>query len=163
MHSIIFSLGSNKGNRKFHLAFALKKIALEIGEIKAISSIYESKAWGNEQQKDFLNQVIIVQTQLDAKSCLAITQTIENQRKRTRTIHWGPRTLDIDILFYNQEIINTHQLIIPHLYIEKRLFVLVPLCEIYAEGIHPVLLQKMKTLLTNCEDNTAVVRYTNGI
>ena len=86
-------------------------------------------------------------------------QEIENSRDRKREIHWGPRTLDIDILFYDQEIINTPKLIIPHPYIEKRLFVLVPLSEILAKYVHPILNESILNILKNCDDKTNVVLY----
>ena len=96
---------------------------------------------------------------LDPFECLKIIQEIEKERDRKREIHWGPRTLDIDILFYNQEIINTHQLIIPHPFIEKRLFVLLPLSEILAEYHHPILNDRILNILAHCEDKTNVVLY----
>lgn len=158
MNTIIFSTGSNIGDRLSHLEYAQKELT-RIGEIIDHSNIYESEAWGNTDQQNFLNQVIVVSTQFTPAECLKEIQKIENERERIREIHWGPRTLDIDILFYNQEIINTHQLIIPHPLLQKRLFVLVPLSEILAEYVHPILKDNVLNILEKCDDKTKVVLH----
>ncbi len=151
------------GKRKAHLLYAIESISELIGEVILISNIYETEAWGNTQQQDFLNQVINVHTYLSAIECLDIIQIIEKNRNRTRGIHWGPRTLDIDILFFNHEIINTHRLVIPHKFIAKRLFVLLPLSEILSELIHPVSCKSIKQLLTECTDKSAIAKFKNGL
>ncbi|MFT4644134.1 MAG: 2-amino-4-hydroxy-6-hydroxymethyldihydropteridine diphosphokinase [Planctomycetota bacterium] len=158
LNTIIFSTGSNLGNRQSHLDYAKKELA-RIGEIIDYSSIYESEAWGNTDQQNFLNQIIVVSTKLTSLECLIALQEIENERDRIREIHWGPRTLDIDILFYDQEIINTHKLIIPHPFIEKRLFVLLPLSEILSEYIHPVLNKNITEILNQNTDKSKVILY----
>lgn len=163
MNTIIFSTGSNIGKRPWHLKFALKMLEKRIGKVVSKSSIYQSEAWGLEAQRDFLNQVIIIQTKLSATECLEILQDIENQRFRARKIHWGPRTLDIDILFFNQEIINSQTLIIPHPFLQNRLFVLLPLSEIFPDFVHPISGYSIKQLLTKCTDHSKVTRYKNGI
>lgn len=130
-----------------------------IGKLDKQSSVYETKAWGKTDQRNFLNQILSFDTALDASSCLKIAQDIELERHRTREIHWGPRTLDIDILFFNQEIINLKTLIIPHPLLTERRFVLLPLSEIYPDLVHPVSGKNIKHLLTVCKDNSKLVRY----
>ena len=163
LNIIIFSTGSNIGNRLSHLLYAEKEISLKIGEISKISSVYKSKAWGKTKQEDFLNQVIEVRTNFNALKCLNIIQKIETDRFRVRNEHWGPRTLDIDILFFNNEIINLPNLIIPHPFIEKRIFVLLPLSEILSKSVHPISQKTIKELLTNCKDETHIELYNNGL
>tara|TARA_B110000914_G_C15374384_1_gene404665 strand:+ start:212 stop:706 length:495 start_codon:yes stop_codon:yes gene_type:complete len=158
LNTIIFSTGSNLGNRQSHLEYALAALS-SIGKVIDYSNIYESEAWGNVPQQNFLNQIIVVSTNIEPLECLKNIQEIENSRDRKREIHWGPRTLDIDILFYDQEIINTPALIIPHPFIEKRLFVLVPLSEILAKYVHPILNESILNILKNCDDKTNVVLY----
>ena len=163
MNTVIFSTGSNIGDSFSHLKFAEENIEKSIGEITHISKVYISEAWGNTEQQEFLNQVIVVNTKFSALQCLNRLQKIENERDRSREIHWGPRTLDIDILFFNEKIINTHKLTIPHPFIEKRLFVLLPLNEIYSSYIHPTLNKSIKQILTDCKDKSKVVAYKNGL
>lgn len=158
MNTIIFSTGSNIGNRQNHLDYAREEL-MRLGTVINFSNIYESEAWGNIEQQDFLNQVIEVTTDLSPLECLKIIQEIEQERDRTRELHWGPRTLDIDILFYNQEIINTHKLIIPHPFIEKRLFVLIPLSEILSQFRHPITNSRIEEIVNNCKDKTKVVLH----
>ena len=162
MNTILFSTGSNIGNRPSHLKYALKMLEKRIGKVVSKSDVYISEAWGETEQRDFLNQVIEVETELGAIECLDIIQNIEKERLRTRKKHWGPRTLDIDILFYNQEKINSHRLIIPHPFLAKRLFVLLPLSEILPDFIHPVSKKSISTLLSNCEDKSKLTKYLNG-
>lgn len=163
MNTIVFSTGSNIGDRSSHLDFAIEEIINKIGKVISVSNVYESEAWGNIDQQNFLNQVIVVETKLTAFKCLEVLQVIEKERFRQRIEHWGPRTLDIDILFYNQEIINSHKLIIPHPFIEKRLFVLLPLSEILGTFIHPILKVDIYHILTNCKDGSEVELYNNGL
>lgn len=158
-NTIILSTGSNLGNKVEHLTFALKAIKKELGQIQKVSSIYKSDAWGNRAQDFFLNQAIMATTNYSAIECLDIIQAIEQQRLRKREQHWGARTLDIDIVYFNQEIIENKRLIIPHPYLAQRKFVLVPLCEICPEYLHPVLQKNNKMLLQACEDHLGVKIY----
>lgn len=163
MNRIIFSIGSNIGDRFSHLLFAEKELSNKIGKILNKSKIYESKAWGKTNQADFLNQILKIETKKTAFECLKTLQKIEVNRQRIRKEHWGPRTLDIDILFFNDEIINTKNLKIPHPFLEKRKFVLLPLGEIFNDYIHPVLQKDIGELLTNCKDKTHIELYKNGL
>ncbi len=158
LNTIIFSTGSNIGDRLSHLKYAENQLA-RVGVVTAVSSVYESKAWGETDQQDFLNQVLSIETNLSAIEVLDVIQVIEKERLRKRKKHWGPRTLDIDILFFNNEIINSQRLVIPHEFIAERLFVLLPLSEIIGDYKHPVLNKTIKQILTDCKDVSEIQLY----
>ena len=140
-------LGSNLGNKYDNLTKARKLIAENIGNIVEESTTIETKAWGNTNQDHFINQVILIESTFSAKEILKICNTIEANMGRTRTIHWGPRIIDIDILFYNDCIIDSKELTIPHPFIQEREFVLISLNEIAADFIHPKIKKTIKLLL----------------
>ncbi len=148
-------LGSNEGDRRNWIDRAKKSIA-EFGEIVACSSLYETAAWGLEDQPDFLNQVLSIETALDALSLLDRVQQIEHTLGRQRTTQWGQRTLDIDILFYDKDIIQTKVLTVPHPFLQDRRFTLVPLTEIAPELMHPKLKKTAAALLEACTDHGQV-------
>ena len=152
MNKVCFSIGGNIGDRKQNLANAIKHISSEIGSIISLSSIYETSPWGDIKQKDFLNQVILVSSELSAEKCMEKILLIEQKLGRIRTIKNASRNIDIDILFYNNDILDAENLVIPHPEIANRRFVLVPLCEIDASYIHPVLNKTLGAILTDCED-----------
>ena len=149
-------LGSNLGKRNEILTAA--KIVLEENNIKIIESskLYKTAAWGLTDQPAFLNQVIKIETELNAFDLLKVSQQIENDFGRQREIKFGARTLDIDILYFNEEIINDENLIIPHPQIQNRNFTLIPLVEIADDYIHPILKVTNKKLLEICKDNGEV-------
>jgi 2-amino-4-hydroxy-6-hydroxymethyldihydropteridine diphosphokinase len=141
------------------LAEAKNSIRKGIGTITRQSSIYETAAWGNEQQDDFLNQVIIVETNLDAHSALDNILEIENKLGRKRSVKNAPRTIDIDILFFNKALLNEENLKIPHPEIQNRRFVLVPLHELSPRFKHPILQKTVHQLLKECTDNLDVNKF----
>lgn len=149
-------IGGNIGNRDAYLRFASFHIIKTIGEIKKESQIYETEAWGDKAEKPFLNQVIEVETKLEAIDLLEALQNIENMAGRTRFDKWGDRTLDIDILYLEDQVINEMILTIPHPRIAERKFTLVPLDEIKPDFIHPVLNQNTSELLRECKDKLTV-------
>ncbi len=149
-------LGSNIGNRQEYLENALTLLTNKIGNIIATSSIYQTSAWGNQEQDDFLNMAIGIDTTKDAFEILYAIHEIEQQLGRKRTEFWGARTIDIDIIFYGQQIISTQTLTIPHRRIMERRFVLVPLTEIAAEFMHPIWEMSIKNILEICEDKLIV-------
>lgn len=131
MISVYLSLGSNIGDKKAYLEAALDRLnQLPQTTVAAVSSFYETAAWGKTDQDDFLNICCQLETELDAQQLLTECQKIEKDLQRVRHEHWGPRTIDIDILLYGSEHIATETLNVPHPYMTERAFVLVPLFEI---------------------------------
>jgi len=133
LHLVYLSLGSNLGDRKQHLETALKKIEKKIGKIANISSIYETEPWGFQSPNRFMNMAIAVETALDPEALLAVTQEIERQagRKEKTTHAYKDRTLDIDILLYDDLEYNSDTLTIPHPRMYEREFVMKPMREIF--------------------------------
>jgi 2-amino-4-hydroxy-6-hydroxymethyldihydropteridine diphosphokinase len=149
---IFILLGTNKGDRLHYLSSAKELIEISVGEIIQQSSIYETAAWGKADQQDFLNQVIGIKSIHKPEPLLGILLKIENELGRQRIEKWGPREIDLDILFYSTEIIDTETLSIPHPAIAERRFTLVPLAEIAPSFIHPTLKKNMLQLLEECTD-----------
>ncbi len=158
MNRIFLVLGGNLGDRLKNLRGALKAIEISVGQIIEKSSVYETKAWGLTNQPDFLNMVIEVLTEHTAEETLNKIQEIETDFGRIRKERWGSRTMDIDILFFNYEILNTERLTIPHPLMAGRKFVLLPLAEIASEFVHPIFRITIGQLLINCEDELEVAR-----
>lgn len=159
MNTVYIQLGSNIGERESFITKSMHKVEDDIGKIITSSSIFETTAWGNENQNNFLNSVIEIKTPFDAFTILQKSQEIENNLCRERSDKWGERTIDIDILFYNNKIINTKELTVPHPLIQKRKFVLVPLSEIAPNYMHPILKKNISTLLSECKDTQKVLDY----
>lgn len=152
-NKIFLGLGSNLGNREENLSTAQKLIEEKVGKIRSKSSIYETAAWGITEQNAFLNQVLEVETHFSPSAVLHLVLSIEKEMGRIREIKWGERSIDIDILYYNNELISTENLAIPHPFIQERKFVLVPLCEIAPAFIHSKLKQTNLELLEKCQDS----------
>lgn len=145
MTTIYLSLGSNIGNRKKNLEKALTELdKSNIKEIK-ISSFYETEPVG-PKQRNFYNIAGKFKTNLKPQELLKTVKQIEEKLGRTKTYHWGPRVIDIDILFYGKQIIKSKNLIIPHKEIINRAFVLVPMNEIAPNFVHPANCKTIKTL-----------------
>ena len=156
MNKTYLLLGSNMGNSMQQLAGAGKYIERSIGKIVRQSAFYKTAAWGNTDQPDFINQVVIVETMLSAAECMNAILIIEKDMGRTRTVKNAPRVIDIDILFFNKDIIDTPLLKVPHPFIQERRFVLVPLNELSPRFIHPVLAKTVSLLLKQCPDKLDV-------
>ena len=150
-HAFI-SLGSNLGDRLQFLKSAVEQIGLRLGKVIKESKIYEAAAWGHTKQPDFYNQVIEIETELSPAQLLQGCLEIEKSLGRERSILWGERTIDLDILLYDGRSVKLENLNIPHPYLHLRNFVLVPLCEIAPDLIHPTLELTIKQLLERCAD-----------
>lgn len=161
MSGIYLLLGSNLGNSKLLLKRSIDQINLAIGQVIKSSSIYETKAWGFEDQPDFLNQVIEVESTLSAEMILKKINEIEDNLGRIRQIKWHARVIDIDILYFGNEIINTKKLVIPHPENQNRKFVLVPMSEIAPNMVHPIFLLTQKELLEKCNDVLDFKKFEN--
>ncbi|MFD1630847.1 2-amino-4-hydroxy-6-hydroxymethyldihydropteridine diphosphokinase [Pseudopedobacter beijingensis] len=158
MFTTFLSIGANLGDRLDSIEKSLKHIEETIGEIVTQSSVYETQAWGNTNQPDFLNIAIEVRTHLLPQDLLTQIGVIERDLGRKRKEHWGARTIDIDILFYDNLVIKTPDLTIPHPFLQERAFVLVPLNEITSKYIHPILKKNVQQLYDLCEDKSQVVK-----
>ena len=152
-------LGSNLGNRVLFLNLAKDLLKEYVGDIVGLSSIYETEAWGKTDQPSFLNQLIVYKTDLCPEKLLECCLTIEKDLGRERIEKWGSRIIDIDILYYENQIVSTKKLKIPHPEIQNRRFVLTPLVEICNDFIHPKLHKTQKLLLLECKDNLTVKKY----
>ena len=139
LQAVHLLLGSNLGNRKEILDKAIELIIQKIGVIVSQSKDYETKPWGVTDQPDFLNLAITIHTKLKPLEILEQTQAIENQLGRVRKEKWGARLIDIDLMFYGNEIIDEPNLKVPHPLMQERDFALIPLAEIAPNFVHPVL------------------------
>jgi 2-amino-4-hydroxy-6-hydroxymethyldihydropteridine diphosphokinase len=148
--------GGNMGNRAGYLHDASENISNSCGKICKESSLYETAAWGKTNQPNFFNQVLFIETALRADELMKEILLIEEKMGRIRNEKYGARIIDIDILFFNDEIINKPQLVIPHPEIQNRRFALAPMNEIAPGFIHPVLLKDISTLLKECGDKLDV-------
>ncbi|WP_303984452.1 2-amino-4-hydroxy-6-hydroxymethyldihydropteridine diphosphokinase [Niallia circulans] len=166
MNKVYLSLGSNIGDRLEYIREAVQMLHnQEETKVVNISSVYETDPVGYEEQALFLNIVIQVETSLNPLSLLEQCQKIESELGRKRIIRWGPRTIDLDILLYNQENIVSEKLIIPHPRIEERAFVLVPLIEIAPDiklPNKPILLKESLQLLRDREGVRVWKQQKNG-
>jgi len=145
MNNVYLSLGTNSGNKPQNLLKAIILICQKTGVLSALSSVYETKSWGFESDNDFLNMVVCVETLLPPEEILTITQSIEKiigREEKTNDIYFD-RVIDIDIIAYEDLIIYSENLIIPHPLFHKRQFVLEPMNEIAPDYVHPVLLKKV--------------------
>jgi 2-amino-4-hydroxy-6-hydroxymethyldihydropteridine diphosphokinase len=159
MNNTYLLTGGNIGDRAMHLEQAYELIGKNIGTVLKKSGVYETAAWGVTDQNAFLNQVMLVSTTLPPEELLQSLLDIEQQLGRKRAEKMGPRTIDIDILFYNKEIISSPSLTVPHPQIANRRFVLIPLNEITPGFVHPVLKKTVAELLEICPDHLEVRKY----
>jgi len=162
MAEILLSLGANLGNREETLSKAIELLKQRVftGKIK-ISSVYETEPVGFKNQPWFFNLAIYGLTELTPQTLLEKCKSIEFELGRIVREHWHEREIDIDIILFGQEIINTPDLIIPHQRLHERKFVLLPCSEIAGNIIHPLLEQTIYELLGFCKDNSYTIHYTN--
>jgi len=150
MPAVYLALGSNIGDRRDNLRRAVATLAPEV-QVIAQSPVYETPAWGYEDQPPFLNMVLKGETSLPPDSLLLHVKRLETELGRAPSFHWGPRLIDIDILFYDDVVLDTRALTIPHPRLHERAFVLVPLNYLAPTLVHPVLGQTVSQLLSSLD------------
>lgn len=157
-NAIFVLLGSNEGDPFANLITARECIRKDGAAIVRSSSLYKTAAWGMKEQPDFINQVLEISSTHPPHALLERLLLIEQRMGRVRRHKWGPRLIDIDLLLYRQEIVNSATLVIPHPGIIHRRFTLAPLAEIAPDLVHPVLKKTISELLDACADNSPVTR-----
>ena len=164
MRKVFISIGSNIGDRLDHLQGAIRALHLhdEIS-VLSVSSIYETAPVGYTDQADFLNLATGIETELSAHELLAVCQEIEQELGRVRDVRWGPRTVDLDILLYNNESIETEDLVIPHPRMHERAFVLIPLLEVTPVIGHPATGKLFSEEVAVHDDGVVLWRKADGI
>jgi 2-amino-4-hydroxy-6-hydroxymethyldihydropteridine diphosphokinase len=155
--NVFLGLGSNQGDRNANLETAQRLIGQKIGKAARSSSLYETQPWGIAEQEPFYNKVIMINTTMDPRDILQAITEIERAMGRVKTEKWGPRIIDIDILFYGRRVIRDKGLEVPHPELHQRMFVLVPMMEIAGEMEHPVFKQTIESLYAECKDASEVV------
>jgi 2-amino-4-hydroxy-6-hydroxymethyldihydropteridine diphosphokinase len=151
MNKVFLGLGTNIGDRQHLLQIAREQIA-KSSKMLIASSIIETIPWGVTSQSNYLNQVLMIETNLEALDLLATLQAIEADMGRVRKVKWEARIIDIDILFFNDEMIAADELTVPHPFAHQRKFVLTSMNEIAPDYIHPVLQKSMADLLAALPD-----------
>ena len=159
MNIVFLQLGSNLGDRGRLLQDAIVAIKDRVGGLVEKSKVYESVPWRVEGQENYLNQILKVKTELQPDDVLSIILDIEKNLGRLRLEKWGERLIDIDIIFYNDSIIETAELCVPHKHMHERMFVLTPLHNIAPEMVHPKYNKTVDELLQICTDKELVIEY----
>jgi len=159
MNKVFLLIGGNMGHRLQNLHQAINLLAATCGPVIQQSAVYETAAWGKTDQAAFLNQALAITTNLTPQELITTVLSVEEKMGRHRTEKFGPRIIDIDILFYNDVILEEPHLTIPHPQLQNRRFVLVPMQEIAPDLVHPVFHKTIEQLLTECLDELAVARY----
>ena len=157
MNKAYLSLGSNRGGRTANLKNAINLLTEWAGSVTIVSSLYETPPWEMEDETDFINQALLLETEMSSEQLIDTIILIESMMGRQRTSKkYEPRKIDIDILFFNDEIINTEDLTVPHPLLKERRFVLEPMAEIAPAFIHPVFKKSITQLLVECEDKSEI-------
>lgn len=159
MNKVYLLIGGNMGNREENLHRATSLIRQRIGEVVQASAVYETAAWGKTDQPAFLNQALLVNTAMEPLPLLRTILAIELEMGRERLEKNGPRTIDIDIILYNDAIIDEPGLVVPHPAMAQRRFVLTPMAELWPCLLHPVLHRSMQDLLNGCTDPLPVHKF----
>ncbi len=156
MNQVYLITGGNIGDRKKNMEMVATLIQKRVGKIINCSKIYETEAWGNRDQPAFYNQVLVIESKFSAREILTAILKIEEEMGRKRTVKNAARIIDIDILFFNKDIVNEQNLVIPHPEIGNRRFVLSPLNEIAPQMVHPVFKKTIQQLLSESKDQLKV-------
>ncbi len=160
MSEVFLSLGSNEGDRLLALRTALGKLEVQAGRIITSSSVYETEPWGFKADQQFLNIVVKMGTHLNPEQLLKVMLSIENEMGRVRVPGgYASRLIDLDILLYEDLVIEGDFIQVPHPRLHLRKFVLMPLAEIASGIIHPILGKTMSELMMECKDQTRVTRF----
>lgn len=159
MKKVYLLTGGNMGDREKYLAEARELLVEHCGKITALSSLYETAAWGKEDQPSFLNQAVEMETDLPPRQLIRRVLKLEKRMGRERKEKYGPRLIDIDILMYGEEIHNYPLLKVPHPELPNRRFALLPLAEIAPDVLHPVYKKSITDLLGECKDPLEVKKY----
>jgi 2-amino-4-hydroxy-6-hydroxymethyldihydropteridine diphosphokinase len=150
-------IGSNVGDKTANCRKGIELLA-EAGRVVSVSSLYYTEPIGFKEQEDFVNAVAGIETDLAPEDFLSLCRALEDRLGRTRTMRWGPRTLDLDILLYGSLVMDLPDLIIPHPLMATRKFVLIPLVEINPEAVHPVLHKSASQLLLELRNSHTVIK-----
>lgn len=162
-HTAFIALGSNMGDKDAHLLFGVEELKkIKQIQVEKVSSFIKTEPYGYTDQDAFLNGACMIRTTLTPEELLDVCQHIEAEAKRVRKIHWGPRTLDLDVLFYDQEIIATERLNVPHPDMANRDFVLKPMAELAPWWGHPITHRTMQQMLNNWEQSQKWKDELNG-
>lgn len=157
MHQVFLSIGGNLGNKRANFDKVYTHIQNELGCIVLRSSVYETPPWGFDSEDSFWNQVLCIETLLNPSEILEKIKKIDAAFGRKRNSEgYSSREMDVDILYFEDKIIETENLTIPHPLLHKRLFVVVPLAEIAPDWVHPVLKLTSVDMLNNCEDKSEI-------
>ncbi len=156
MNKVFLLIGGNMGNRLQNLHQAVSLLSAACGPVIQQSAVYETAAWGKTDQAAFMNQALLLTTSLSARELITTILSVEEKMGRRRLERFGPRLIDIDIIFYNDDIIDEPNLTVPHPELQNRRFVLEPLNEIAPSFVHPVLHKTVAELLLECKDELEV-------
>jgi 2-amino-4-hydroxy-6-hydroxymethyldihydropteridine diphosphokinase len=159
MNKVFLLIGGNIGDRLQNLHQAITLLSATCGPVIQQSAVYETAAWGKTDQAAFLNQALVLTTLLRAQELLTTILSVEEEMGRRRMEKFGPRVIDIDILFFNDAVIQEPNLTVPHPQLQNRRFALAPMQEIAPELVHPVLHKTIAQLLVECKDELAVKPY----
>ncbi|HUW94002.1 MAG TPA: 2-amino-4-hydroxy-6-hydroxymethyldihydropteridine diphosphokinase [Bacteroidales bacterium] len=162
---VLLGLGSNMGDRLSYLSYTLNQLKKEAGRITAKSSVWETEPWGFEAEEQFLNMTVELVTTLDPEALLAIIHSMENRLGRTHRKGRGyqSRVIDIDILLWEDKVISVPGLQVPHPHLGDRRFVLVPLCEMAADTVHPLSFKTVREMLAECDDRSEVKLFSKAV
>ena len=159
MNKVFLLIGGNMGDRLQNLHQAITLLSGAVGPVIQQSAVYETAAWGKTDQAAFLNQALLLSTRLSAAELIVTVLSVEEKMGRHRTEKFGPRVIDIDIMFYNEEVVNEPHLTIPHPQMQNRRFALIPLVELAPQMVHPVLNKTLERLLLECKDELPVILF----
>ena len=158
MNKAYLLTGGNTGNREQYLQQAIELISQKCGIIRKQSSLYETAAWGKTDQPAFLNQALLLHTDMEAPELMQVLLSIEELMGRHREEKYGPRIIDIDVLLFNKSLLQSPLITVPHPELANRRFALTPLAEISPNHKHPLLHKTIRQLLKECPDTLPVKR-----